>query len=136
MKCAPWSQPSENDLDDFGNPRSCWKKCNSDEYVTSNGACYSCWAWRKWNPKNLDSHWNSKSCVDICDEWETYYTIKPGETYCWVDKKGKAIENCCLSTYANSNNKKCVKNPDGTPKYPNCKIVWTNCVCYDEMQGV
>jgi hypothetical protein len=29
-----------------------------------------------------------------------------------------------------------VKNPDGTPKYPNCKIVWTNCVCYDEMQGV
>ena len=136
MKCAPWSQPSENDLDDFGNPRSCWKKCNSDEYVTSNGSCYSCWAWRKWNPKNLDSHWNSKSCVDICDEWETYYTIKPGETYCWVDKKGKAIENCCLSTYANSNNKKCVKNPDGTPKYPNCKIVWTNCVCYDEMQGV
>ena len=136
MKCAPWSQPSKDDLDDFGNPRSCWKKCSHDEYVTSNGSCYSCWAWRKWNPNNLDSHWNSKNCVDICDEWETYYTIKPGENYCWVDKNNKPIESCCLSTYANSNNKKCEKNSDGTPKYPNCMIVWTNCVCYDEMEEV
>ena len=137
MKCAPWSQPSTGDLDDFGNSRSCWKKCSHDEYVSSNGSCYSCWAWRKWNPNDLDSHWNSKSCVDICDDWETYYTIKPGETYCWVDKNQKAIESCCLSTYANTNNKKCgEKNADGTLKYPNCKQVSNNCVCYDEMQEV
>lgn len=129
--CPSGTYPTTWEVDMFGNPRGCWSKCNASQYISSNGYCYSCGAGKKWNPKNKDSHWNSKDCVNICDEWRTYWTNRKGKTDCGTDWSGKPYPNCCLSTYANASyNNKC--ETDTT----HCKKVGANCVCNYNMGWV
>ena len=132
MNCPSGTYPTtwENERDKFGNPIGCWQKCTASQYISSNGYCYSCGAGRKWNPNNKDSHWNSKDCVNICGDWRTYWTNRDGKKDCG-EKNGKAIPNCCLSTYASANYKAC-----DDPNNKNCEKVSNNCVCHVDMTWV
>ena len=124
MTCRPGTYPTTWDLDKFGNPKGCWSKCTSKQYISSNGRCYSCGAGRMWND-DKDSHWNSKGCKNICSEWRTYWTERPGEHYCG------GSPSCCLATYADASySKKCQEDTT------HCKKVGSNCVCNYEMDWV
>jgi hypothetical protein len=59
--------------------------------------CYSCGIGKKWKFGEgaiLDKHWNATQCVDICAEWETFWTaVDPNDCW-WAD-------TCCLPTTLN-----------------------------------
>ena len=120
MKCDPWYQPT-TEKDIHWNPIGCWKKCSATEYVY-NGYCYPCGSGKMWDKEDVDSHWNAKSCKNICKDDETYWTNRPGKTDCWTDASGNPVANCCLATFINATNR-CTQGDSA------CHAEWTKCIC-------